>query len=934
MKRIHSGLGVTLAALSVVVGLRGQAPIASSDIPKIAIEKYQLPNGLEVMLVEDKRLPVVAVNIWYHVGPANEEPGRTGFAHLFEHMMFQGSKHVPKDAFGRILEGAGASLINGSTEFDRTNYYETVPANQLELALWLESDRMGYLLEKLDRASFANQQDVVRNERRESVENQPYGIVEEALTQLVYSAPHPYNGNIIGSHADIQAAQLKDVQNFFKLYYTPNNASLVIAGDFDKAATKKLVDKYFASLKRGSTVPAIRMKTEPIREERRKVVTDSIELPRVYMSWITSPVLTEGDAVADLTSNILGGGKSSRLYKKLVYEKQIAQNVQATQYSLKLGSFFQVQATAKPGHTAAEIEKALNEELDRLQREGPDEKEVERARNVYETGVVRSLETVGGLADRMNFYNHHAGSPDFLAKDLAMHRAVTAAAVKEFAQKQLAKSARVVVVAAAGKQELAAEVPTPKVEGIVEGAGADSVNTDEAWRNEMPKAGALRAFQLPVPASFKLANGLTVLYNERPGLPVVAASLVVRTGSDVNPLDKPGLVNFAVGMLDEGTATRSSLQLADEAAQLGASLTTSSTMDFSVAGIHSLRKTFPAALNLLADVVLHPSFPAEEIERERSKRLGGLVQERENPGLVSSRVMAAALYGPKHPYGYREIGNEAGVNSATREDMVNFWRQNFVPNNAALVVAGNISAADLRQLAEKAFGEWKAGTPARPTLGSAMTTNAKVVIVDKPGAQQTQFRVACIAADRATPDYDALEVMNTALGGLFSSRINLNLREEHGYTYGAGSVFAYRRGPGPFFAVSGVRTDVTAPAIAETLKELKRIAADPLTAQELALSKDSQVRSLPGQFETSSSAAGSFANLFVYGLPADYYQLLPARINAVTAEQALAAAKKYLVQEKLVTIAVGDRAKIQPELEKLNLGKTEIRDAEGFVKPN
>src|SRR5262245_27311319 len=322
-----------------------------SDIPKLDFEKYTLPNGLDVILRKDSRLPVVAVDLWYHVGPANEDKGRTGFAHLFEHMMFQCSKHVPCDQHFQLLEAAGASDLNGTTDYDRTNYFETVPSNQLELALWLESDRMGYLLDKVDQAALANQQDVVRNERRQSVDTQPYGMAEEALVQALFPNGHPYYGNVIGSHADIQAAKLDDVKKFFRQYYAPNNAGLAIVGDFDPAQTKKLVEKYFGTLKRGPAVPPIDATTPKITAERRKVVPSRVELPRVYMAWITSPIFKPGDADADLASSILGGGRSSRLYKKLVYEKQIAQNVSATQQSLILGSVFQIEATARPGHT-------------------------------------------------------------------------------------------------------------------------------------------------------------------------------------------------------------------------------------------------------------------------------------------------------------------------------------------------------------------------------------------------------------------------------------------------------------------------------------------------------------------------------------------------------------------------------------------------------
>ena len=933
-------VGLLLVLLVAVAGLAvssaqnrtASAPSAASGIPRLTFEKYTLPNGLDVILSQDHRIPMVAVNLWYHVGPANEEPGRTGFAHLFEHMMFQSSKHVPEDAHFKLLEAAGASDINGTTDYDRTNYFETIPANQLELALWLESDRMGYLIDKVDQPSLSNQQDVVRNERRQSVENQPYGLAEETLVQTLFPPKHPYYGNVIGSHEDIQAAKLDDVRRFFRQYYAPNNASLAIVGDFEPAQAKALVQKYFGTLKRGSAVPPIKAATPKITSERRKTVTARVELPRVYMAWITSPILKPGDADADIAANILGGGRSSRLYKKLVYEKQIAQTVSATQQSLILGSVFQIEATARPGHTVDELEKAIDEELAAFRSKPAEASEIERSRNRIETSIIGGLEVLGGfggVADRLNSYNHYLGTPDYLEKDVQRYRAVTPASVQAFAKDQLAQTSRVVLHVTPGQPAPVAQVATPPAPQGAAASAPETINADEAWRNETPKPGPSKPLQLATPVSATLSNGLTLILSERRGLPIVAANLVLKTGSDANPLEKPGLANFVAAMLDEGTATRNALQIADQVAQLGASLTTGSSMDATTASVRSLTKNFGPTLDILADVVLHPSFPAEEIDRQRASRLAGLVQQRDNPAQVAALVLASALYGTKHPYGYAEVGTEASVKAVTRGDMDGFWKQNFVPNNAALVVAGDISLPELRALAEKSFGSWARGTPAQPNLGAPSTTAARIVIVDKAGSPQTQVRVAGIGAARSSPDFRPMQVMNIALGGLFSSRINMNLREAHGYTYGASSGFSFRRAAGPFQVASGIRTDVTAPAVDEIFKELRGMVERPLTEDELTKAKDAMANSLPGAFESSANAVGNFSNVFIYDLGLDYYTKYAAQVNAVTRDQTLTMAKKYLDPSKMVVIAVGDRAKIEAELKKLNLGAIEVRDTEG-----
>jgi zinc protease len=909
---------------------------APSATPTIKFEKYTLPNGLVVILSEDHRLPLVSTNIWYHVGPANELPGRTGFAHLFEHMMFEGSKHVSGNGHIRHLEAAGASDLNGTTDFDRTNYFETLPSNQLELALWLESDRMGYLPDQLDQASLTNQQDVVRNERRQSIENTPYGIVEEALFHNLFPKAHPYYADVMGSHADIQAAKIEDVRNFFKLYYAPNNASLAIVGNFDSARAKQLVEKYFGPLKRGAPVPKIAAVTPPVTAERRVVIHDQVELPRVYEAWLTSPIFKPADALADLSSDILGGGKSSRLYKKLVYEKQIALDVSASQDSLILGSVFEIAVTARPGHTAEEIEKAIDEELAAFRTDGPTPAELERAQNGVETRIIRGLERLGGfggVADRLNEYNHYLGTPDYLAQDLGRYRKATVASIRAFAQEQLKPNARVVVYGIPGKPDLGPDVPTPKTQQKGKNTGGEAVNAEAAWRANPPQAAPATPLNLPVPEIFKLENGLTVVYNYRSGLPVVTASLVFNTGSGANPIDKPGLASFTANMLQQGTATRNATQIADEAALLGATLTSGANMDGSSVGTSALSKNFSGALDLVADIVLHPAFPPDEVERRRAARLAALANDRGNPNVVVSRTGVAALFGPHHPFGYDNSGTEESNKAMSREDMMNFWNTNYVPNNAALVIAGNISLDELKALAEKKFGAWKTGDAARPQIGAPEKTKARIVIVDRPGAQQTMVRLLQLGVGRATPDYSALEVMNSELGGLFSSRINLNLREDHGYTYGASSAFVYRRSQGYFATGGGIRTDATAPAVTEMFKEIRRMIDTPMTAEELALAKDSQSRSLPGLFEASSEAAGALAEIFLYDLAPDYYAKLPARLSAVTVADAENVARKYLHPDQMILICVGDRAKIEPELMKLDLGAMEIRDADGKIIP-
>jgi len=924
--RILAKVLLVFAVLIAGASAQTTAQSPGRKLPTIPFEKYKLKNGLEVILSEDHTLPLVSVNLWYHVGPANERPGRTGFAHLFEHMMFEGSQHVGGKAHFAYLEGAGATDINGTTNFDRTNYYETIPSNQLELALWLESDRMGYLVGTLDIEKLANQRDVVRNERRQSTENTPYGLAEEGLFHLLFPKGHPYYPAVIGSHADVEAAKLEDVREFFRQYYTPNNATLAIVGDFDKAKIKALVEKYFGSIPAGPEVPKITATTPPITSERRAVVTDQVELPRVYMGWITPPVFQKGDADSNLFSQILGGGKSSRLYKSLVYEKQIAQDVSTSTEETRLGSIFELTVTAKPGVKPEDLEKAIDAELAKLQAEGPSAAEVERARNVTETALVRGLERTNGVANRLNYYNQFLGNPDYFSKDLARFDAVTPADIKHTAQTIFKKDARAVVYAIPGKKVIDDVPKTSDEENKRQAkeAGESKVAmADEPWRAKAPTPGPLPKFSLPVPEKAQLANGLTIYLVERHNLPLVAATLYTISGSELNPLDKPGLSGFTADMLTEGSAARSALKFAEDTDQIGATIATQAGYSSASVSLSALSWNAGGGFDLLSDATLHPAFDVKEVERIRNQRVTAVLQENDEPFSLALRTANHVLF-PNSPYGFSVLGTEASNKSIKRDDLTAFWKQGYVPSNAVLAIAGDLSLAQAKELATKYFGAWSGNATSSQALVTPSPPAKSVALVDKPGAPQTALLLSSLGASRNTPDYVPLEVMNTALGGLFSSRINMNLREEHGYTYGAQSFFQYRRGVGPFFAGGAIRTDATAPATQELFKEVTRIREEELKPEELQKAKDSFSKTLVGLFETTRETASTIGQQFVFGLPVEYYRDLPAQIDKVTGTDALRVAKQYLHPEATIVVGVGDRAKIEPALKQLDVGPINV----------
>ena len=929
--------GALLAALPA-----GAAPAAevsaavSTEAGRLAVrhEKFTLPNGFEVILVEDHRLPLVAFNLWVHAGPRNEAPGQTGFAHLFEHLMFAGSRHVPRGEFDKFIDAAGGSDSNGSTNFDRTNYFFTLPSNQLALGLWLKADMLGWMIDEVDSVALANQQDVVRNERRQSFENQPYGIVEEAMYQALYPEGHPYRAAVIGSHADIQGIQLKDVKAFARTYYRPNNATLVLAGDFDSRQAKALVRKYFGSLKAGPKPPEVHVAMPEITKERRLVVTDRIELSRLNLAWHTPSMFAAGDAELDLAAHVLGGGKASRLYGLLVRDRQLAQSVQVLQDSQSLSSIFNIEVVARPGASLDEIEQLVDAEVARLAGTPPTDAELAQARATIQTQLLQRMEKVTTLADLVNHYNQMAGDPGYVSQDLARYAATTPAAVSATVAQWLGKDRRVVVQARPGEQVLPPEVPTPTPPTRAAKGERESLNAAEAWRNKPPPAARPKPLTLPAAQSFTLANGLTVIHSPKPGLPLVSASLVVRAGQGANPADRPGLASFTAAMLSEGTATRSAQQLAEQVAALGATLQAHAGAEEARIEFSGLKSSARDGLALLADVAQHPRFAAPDVERKRAQLLAALAQTREQADPLAAIVGSRVVYGEGHPLAPAALGDEASLKAIDAAALRGFWQGHYRPDRAALVVAGDLSEAELRALVEPLFGAWKGAGEAAPAvpLPPARPVAARTVLVDKPGAPQTALAIVAPGPFASAPDWAAIEVMNAALGGLFTSRINQQLREVKGYTYGVYSGFAMGRERGQFALRGSVRTDVTGAALVDIWKEIEGMRARPMGAAELARVRNARLLSLPGAFDTNQAVVGAYAANWSVGLPLAAVTDEPRQLAAVTAATALKAARDHLDPSRLIVVAVGDKAKVLPQLDALGR-KAEMRDAEGRPQP-
>jgi len=896
-----------LAALWSMLVIVMAASASAQKLPEIKYVKYQLPNGLQVILHEDHTVPMVSVNIWYHVGSANEKKGRTGFAHLFEHMMFQGSEHAPYGVFDRVTEGAGGEN-NGSTTQDRTNYYENMPSNYLETALWLESDRMGYLLASITQERLDNQRDVVKNERRQRYENQPYGRADEIARSLMYPSDHPYSWTTIGSMADLSAASVDDVKEFFKQYYTPNNASLSIAGDIDTTLTKQLVEKYFAGIPAGPNIERLREWVPQLNDVRRVTVEDNIRLPRLYIYWHSPAAFKPGDAELDLFASALSTGKNSRLYKSLVYEKQIAQEIYAFQQSQEHCSRFTIVATASAGHTLDEIEKAIDAELQKALTGGITLQELKIAQTSYEVGFVNSLAPIGGFggrADLLNLYNTRLGDPNRFQWDLDRYTTATVASVMEQARKYINLNGRAIISYVSPGERTTQET------------GVD--------RAKEPAAAAEPTFTPPKIQKATLSNGLELYLVEDHRLPLIDANLLIRSGWAADPTSKPATASLTAELLDEGTKTRTALQIADEIDRLGIQLGVGSGYDASNVNLSSLTRNFDAGLALMADIVMNPTFPGDELERKRQEYLGRITQEMVQPAALAQRAFNKELYGEGHPYAMPPsgAGTTSSVKAITQADLVSFYKGNYLPNNAAIVMGGDITLAEAQVKLERAFKNWKQGT-VTPVIVAAPKPPDKTTIylVDKPGAAQSMVYVGHLGILPTSPDRLTCAVFNNALGGYGSSgRLYKNLREQKAYTYGIYSNFVWRNHVGPFVANGSVQTKVTKDAVFELAKEFRELATTrPLSDEELAFNKVSLIQQFPQAFETMNDMVGGLYSMVNQGLAMDYWQTYQSRISAIDAATVQAAIGKYVHPDALVIVVVGDKASIEPGLKELNLG--------------
>ncbi len=882
------------------------ATTRAQDVP---CEKYQLDNGMTVILHEDHSLPVACINIWYYVGSKDESPGRSGFAHLFEHLMFMGTRRVPGSEFDVLME-SGGGFNNASTSNDRTNYFSFGPSSLLPTLLWLDADRLEDLGKETTQDKLDKQREVVRNERRQTSEMQPYGKADLKITELMYPPGHPYHISVIGTHEDLQAATVQDVKNFFARFYVPNNASLVVAGDFDPKQLKPLIDKLFGTLPRDAQ--PVHAKAEPAALEgvRRVTYTDQVQFPRVTYVYHSPPHFGPGDAEMDLAAAVLAEGKSSRLYKRLVYDDQIATDVSAVQNSNILQSLFQVEITAKPDVPLEKIEAAADEVLAEFLAKGPTEEELERQKTRIEFGMLTGLQSILAKADRLNQYQFAWGEPNSFQRDLDRYRTATTAAVRDWSKKVITADKRLVMHVLPETPES----PSP--------------------REKKPDALAAKDFAPPMPEVFKLSNGLEVRLWPRSELPLVSASLMIRGGACIDDPHMAGRAYLMASMLDEGAGEPGApgccdaLAFSDALAQLGATFSASAGQETITINLSVLRRNLDPALALYADAILRPRFDDKEWSRVRALHLEGLKQLEDRPTAVASRVGLRAFFGDDHPYGRPVEGTVKTVTDLQLAEIKDAWHEYLRPDRAVLFIAGDLTVDQARTSLDKALGHWErsgAGvhdlemvvrdTKAPP----APKRNLRIALIDKPGAVQTVIRFYMPGMAYGDANRINADLINTILGGSFTSRLNQNLREARGFTYGAGSRFVMTPGMGYFTASSDVQAEHTGESIREFLAEFKRIRGGDISADEAGKARETNRVEYVQAFQGLGGVLATAVELERNGLPFSTIGADLAALSKADAAALNALAGPALPVDNALMVLVGDRKTILEQLKGLDL---------------
>lgn len=867
----------------------------------ISYQKFVLKNGLRLIVHEDHKAPIVAINVWYHVGSKNEKEGKTGFAHLFEHLMFNGSENFDDDYF-QALERIGATDLNGTTNEDRTNYFQNVPKNALDLALWMESDRMGHLLGAVTQAKLDEQRGVVQNEKRQG-QNQPYAIAWDLITEATYPKGHPYSWSVIGSMEDLNAASLEDVHEWFKNYYGAANAVLVIAGDVNTEEVKQKVEKYFGDIPSGPPVAKHEVWIAKMTGTKRQTAQDRVPQSRLFKVWNVPESGTREEALLGLASSILSSGKTSRLYKKLVYEKQIATSASAYSWSNEIGGQFTVDAMVAPGKNLAEVEKLIDEELQKFLKEGPTQKELDRVRTQYFAGFVRGVERIGGFggkSDRLAQNEVYNGSPDAYKTYMKYVEEATIADIKKVVNDWLSDGVYILEIH-----------PFPEYSTVA----------SDVDRKKLPEIGETPDASFPKFEKAKLSNGLNVMLANRKTIPVISFSLMINAGYSADQFAIPGTASLTANMLDEGTKKMNALQISDEMQNLGTYIGSSAGLDYNYLTLNSLKSNLDKSLSFWSEILLTPSFPQDELDKLKKQQIAGIKREKVQPTQMAYRVLPKLFFGEGHAYSLPLTGSgfEESVEKISREDLIKYHQTWYKPNNATLVIVGDVTLSEILPKIEKAFKDWKPGDVPQKNITDVEVKNSNVLyLLDKPAAQQSIILGGHLIVPKSDPDDLAIETMNDILGGVFTSRINMNLREDKHWSYGSFSFFINTKSQRPYIFYGAVQTDKTKESILEMQKEIREyVSTRPATDDELNKIKMNNILSLSGQWETMSAVSSSLQQIVNYNYPENYFDTYSDKMKNLNLTQIHNAANKVIKPEKVIWVVVGDKAKIEPGLKEL-----------------
>ncbi len=914
---------------------------------KLEFEKYTLANGLDVILHVDRSDPIAAVSIQYHVGSNREVPGKTGFAHLFEHIMFQESQHVPQDQFFKLIQGNGGTL-NGGTWQDGTVYFEIVPNSALELALWLEADRMGFMLPTVTYDAFLNQQQVVQNEKRQNYDNQPYGHSSYIIGKMLYQDGHPYNWTTIGSLEDLQNATLKDVHEFYNKWYGPNNATLVVAGDFDVEQTKEWIEKYFGEIKSSAPVEPLKPMLTKLENPKRAYYEDNFaQSPELTMLFPAVENFSDDSYALDVLADLIGRGKKSPLYKLLVEEKKLAPSFSTFNNSGEVAGDFRIRVRTYPNKNLTEVEKTIFEAFARFEKEGFTEKDLARTKAGIETQFYNSISSVLGKSRQLATYNIFKGTPDYLNTHLNKILSVTSEDVWRVYNKYI-KDRNYVLLSFVpkGKTELAAEnsqlfdVPADNIKTYTEDEKLAIRNKPENLvkveklassfdRSQMPSNGPDALLKEQEIWDEELNNGIRILGIEHNELPLFDFQIAISGGMLLDDPGKVGTANLVARMMMQGTKTKTPLELEEAIQDLGANIFINASDDEIVIRANCLSSKFAETYQLVEEIIFEPRWDEKEFERLKNEIIESINRSKTSASTTASNVFASLVYGKDNILSNSIIGNEISLPSITIQDLKNYYDQAFDPQNTKISIAGNVSESVVIDRFKNLEKRWlKKGTEVKLPAAFSKYEKAKVYFIDFPGAKQSEIRIGGLGLPFTHPDYFKTTVMNYKLGGSFNGIVNLILREEKGYTYGARTNFSGYKYPGYFVASSGVQSNATLESV-QIFQNSMNEYRNGISVDDLKFTKDALIKSNALRFETLGALRGMLGQIVKYDLPFNYIKLQEKQIADMSLEEHKMLAQMYINPEKMIYLVAGDKATQFEELKKLGFGEPILLDKNG-----